>query len=171
MSQYDILLHFGNVQSLYRLVFFSLRLICFHFNQMGATCGKSLCGRRAGKKGNVLSILVQKFRKNRVFPVDQSSSSTSVSTVFICTTTRSDILMSRTDEEKAEELDQNDNITSSIRVKESGGSRVRPNDARGRRQPQSQMAFGYIELDTDIAVLLNDPNSKDLETKRPKAAK
>jgi hypothetical protein len=30
--------------------FFSLRLICFHFNQMGATCVKSLCGRRAGKK-------------------------------------------------------------------------------------------------------------------------
>jgi hypothetical protein len=79
--------------------------------------------------------------------------------------------MSRTDEEKAEELDQNDDITSSTRVKESGGSRVRPNDARGRRQPQSQMAFGYIELDTDISVLLNDPNSKDLETKRPKAAK
>jgi hypothetical protein len=41
---------------------------------MGATCVKSLCGRRAGKKGNVLSILVQKFRKNRVFLVDQSNS-------------------------------------------------------------------------------------------------
>ena len=78
--------------------------------------------------------------------------------------------MSRTDEEKAEELDQND-ITSSTRVKESGGNRTRPNAARGRRQPQSQMAFGYIELDTDISVLLNDPNSKDLETKRPKTAK
>jgi hypothetical protein len=75
--------------------------------------------------------------------------------------------MSRTDEEKAEGLDQKDDITSSIRVKESGGSRVCPNDARGRRQPQSGMACGYIELDTDIAVLLNDPNSKDLETKRP----
>ena len=62
--------------------------------------------------------------------------------------------MSRTDEEKAEELDQNDDITSSTRVKENGGSRVRPNDARGRRQPQSQMAFGYIELDTDISVPL-----------------
>jgi hypothetical protein len=52
--------------------------------------------------------------------------------------------MSRTDEEKAEGLDQNDDITSSIRVKESGGSRVRPNDARGRRQPQSQMACAYM---------------------------
>jgi len=106
-----------------------------------------------------------------VFPVDQSSSSTSVSTVFSCTTTRSDILVSRTAEIKAEELDKNDDITSSTRVHESGGSRVRPNAARGRRQPQCQMAFGYIELDTDIAVLLNDPNSKDLEIKRPKAAK
>ena len=35
-------------------------------------------------KGNELRILVQRFRKNRVFPVDQSSPS-AASTVFSCT--------------------------------------------------------------------------------------
>ena len=53
---------------------------------MGATCCKGFGG---------------KFRQNRVFPVGQSNSSTSASTVISCTrvSTKSDILMARTAEE------------------------------------------------------------------------
>jgi len=61
-----------------------------------------------------------------------------------------------------EEIDNNnDDITASSKVQEIGCSRLRPNAVRGRRQSQSQIAMSYIKLDTDISVLLNDPNSKD----------
>ena len=99
--------------------------------------------------------ILQWFRKNKVFLADQSSPFTSVSTVISCTrvSTRSDHLMTGTAVHKAhhstlhasccadidndmyiEELDNNDDdITASIRVQESGVCRLRPNAARGRR--------------------------------------
>ena len=57
-----------------------------------------------------------------------------------------------------------------LQLQKSGGSRLRPNAVRGRQQSQSQIAMSYTKLDTDISVLQNDPNSKDLEIKRPNAA-
>ena len=57
-----------------------------------------------------------------------------------------------------------------LQLQKSGGSRLRLNSVRGRQQSQSQIAMSYIKLDTDISVLQNDPNSKDLEIKRSNAA-
>ena len=50
-------------------------------------------------------------------------------------------------------------------------SRLRPNAARGRRQPQRNIALSCIQLDKDMDILLADPNSKVMELQRPKAAK
>ena len=137
---------------------------------MGATCCKGFGG---------------KFRQNRVFPVDQSSFSTSASTVISCTrvSTKSDILMARTAEEIhcqsalrcTEALDMyieeyTEEFASSNRMQDNRASRLRPNAARGRRQPQSNVDWSCIQLDNAIDILLADPNSKDLEFQRPKAA-
>ena len=136
---------------------------------MGATCCKGFGG---------------KFRQNRVFPVGQSSSSTSASTVINCTrvSTKSDILKARTAEENhcqsalrsTEALDMyieeyTEEVAVSNRTQDTKSSRLRPNAARGRRQPQSNVAWSCIQLDNAFDILLADPNSKDLEFQRPRA--
>jgi hypothetical protein len=94
---------------------------------MGATCCKGFYG---------------KFTQNKVFPVEQSSPSTSASTVISCTrvSTRSDILMARTAEENhcqsalccAEDLNMcikeyTEEVAASNRIQDIRASRLRPN--------------------------------------------
>jgi len=135
---------------------------------MGATCCKGFYG---------------KFRQNRVFPVGQSSSSTSASIVISCkrVSTRSDILMARTAEVVsalpcAEDLNMcikeyTEEVAASNRIQDTRASRLRPNAARGKRQLQSNIGLSCIQLDSDIDILLADLDSKDLEFQRPKTAK
>ena len=61
-------------------------------------------------------------------------------------------------------------VAASNRMQDTKPSRLRPNAARGRRQPQSNVALSCIQLENDIDILLADPNSKDLEFQRPRAA-